>query len=80
MEPIMQSKYGFVRTELRTLQNMCNGDNERFLNMLADMIGKRDETIVDLKNQINLRSWQINPDRSGGQFSEDEINNSQGWK
>ncbi len=36
----MLSKYAFERTELRTLQNTCNGDNEKFLNMLADIIGE----------------------------------------
>lgn len=47
-----QSIYSFVRTELRTLQNMCNGDNELFLNQLADMVGKQDEKIDALQRQI----------------------------
>jgi hypothetical protein len=47
------SKYSFYRTELRVLQNMCEGDNELFLNQLADTIGKRDEEIQNLKTQIS---------------------------
>ena len=47
-----QSKYSFERTELRVIQNMCAGDNELFLNQLADMIGQRDEEIKKLKTQI----------------------------
>ena len=47
-----KSIYSFVRTELRTLQNMCNGDNELFLNQLADMIGKRDEKIEAIQAEI----------------------------
>ena len=69
----MTSKYAFERTELRTLQNMCNDDNESFLNVLADMIGKRNEKIVALQKQISEASWRDNPDRMGGQFSEEEL-------
>jgi hypothetical protein len=47
-----KSIYSFVRTELRTLQNMCNGDNELFLNQLADMIGKQDEKIDTLQREV----------------------------
>jgi hypothetical protein len=47
-----KSIYSFVRTELRTLQNMCNGDNELFLNQLADMIGKQDEKINALQREV----------------------------
>ena len=32
-----QSKYSFERTELRVLQNSCEGDNEKFLNLVADI-------------------------------------------
>ncbi len=34
-----KSIYSFERSELRVMQNMCEGDNEKFLNMLADMVG-----------------------------------------
>ena len=52
-----QSKYSFIRTELRVLQNTCEGDNEAFLNTLADMIGQRDEKIDKLKKQISDNRW-----------------------
>jgi len=70
------SKYTFERTELRTLQNMCEGDNEKFLNLLADMIGERDEQIHHLKQQIADDSWDINPDNMGGAFTQDEIDDA----
>lgn len=35
----MTSLYSFERSELRTLQNSCDGDNEKFLDLLADIFG-----------------------------------------
>ncbi len=54
-----RSKYAFERTELRALQIMCEGDNELFLNQLADMIGRRDEEIEKLETQIMELETQI---------------------
>lgn len=49
-----QSKYSFIRTELRVLQDMCDGDNEKFLNLLADMIGERDDKIETLTDELGI--------------------------
>lgn len=46
------SKYSFIRTELRVLQNTCDGDNEKFLNLLADSIGKLEEKVEALKTEL----------------------------
>jgi len=77
-----KSVYSFIRTELRTLQNMCEGDNELFLNQLANMIGKRDAEIEKLKMQISNDSWITNPDRQGGGggWTADELDSNRGWK
>jgi hypothetical protein len=70
----MISKYTFERTELRVLQEMCKGDNEEFLNAVAELIGRRDEKIKKLEDQINSLSWINNPDRmGGGGFSAEEL-------
>ncbi len=74
------SKYSFIRSELRVLQNMCEGDNEEFLNQLADMIGNRDEQIKQLKQQAADDSWITNPDRMGGGWSAEELDPNRGWK
>jgi hypothetical protein len=75
------SKYSFIRSELRVLQNMCEGDNEEFLNQLADMIGNRDEQIKQLKQQAADDSWITNPDRmGGGGWSAEELDPNRGWK
>lgn len=47
-----KSKYGFERSELRALQNMCAGDNEEFLNQLANMIGK----LTEERNQYKMEA------------------------
>ena len=56
MLPDLKSVYSFERCELRTLQNMCEGDNEKFLNYIADMVGKlsheRDELRDELRHTI----------------------------
>ena len=88
------SKYIFERTELRTLQNTCNGDNEKFLNLLADLVGTKSEKIEQLThdlgmaehkirkldNQLTDSSWVTNPDRMGGAFTDQEIADSTAWK
>jgi hypothetical protein len=48
-----KSNYSFERSELRTIQYMCEGDNERFLNILADMFGKSTAKIETLTNEIH---------------------------
>jgi len=60
-----ESVYSFIRAELRTLQNMCDGDNEKFLAMVADMIGKLDAKIVQLEARVSEMSWAMD-DRHGG--------------
>lgn len=52
--PESESKYTFERTELRVLQNMCEGDNEKFLNHLADIVGNLTEKNQRLENE---NSW-----------------------
>lgn len=90
-----KSIYSFERSELRTLQNMCEGDNEKFLNFLADMVGSQDEKIEELKRKLGMAehrvrvleqqisddSWITNPDRQGGGgWTEDELDPNRGWK
>ena len=35
--------------------------------------------VADLEAQATERSWQTNPDRSGGQFTDEEINRRNDW-
>lgn len=60
-----QSKYSFERTELRVLQNSCEGDNEKFLNLVADIIGRQDEKIRELEDRATQLSLELNLLRTG---------------
>lgn len=37
------------------------------------------ERIAELEKRVSDLSWYESPDRMGGQFTQDEINNSEGW-
>ena len=54
-----QSIYSFERSELRTMQNMCEGDNEKFLNMLADIVGKQAAELDELKTTVGMLEHTI---------------------
>ena len=58
-EVIMISKFSFERTELRVLQNECNGDNEKFLNILADIIGNLTVERNCFKERAHLAEGQL---------------------
>lgn len=36
--------------------------------------------IEELKHKEYLKSWETNPDRSGGAFTKEEIANATAWK
>jgi hypothetical protein len=48
----MTIDHSYYRTELHVLQNVCHGDNEKFLNAVATIIGnltaQRDRFATDL--------------------------------
>lgn len=51
-----RTERSFERTELRTLLYMYDNDFETFINIVADMIGNRDEKIELLNKEVsNLR-------------------------
>lgn len=54
-----KSIYSFERTELRTLQNMCEGDNEKFINMLADIVGNLTKERDELKSRLGMAEHRI---------------------
>ena len=46
-----RSIYSFERTELRVIQAQCEGDNERFLNIVSNLIGSLNEELNTLRSQ-----------------------------
>ena len=64
-----ESVYRFIRTELRVIQTQCAYDNERFLNILADMIGKQADEIEKLKNeQTDYATRQASKNLGDGEY------------
>lgn len=61
-----------IHTLIRASESQDNIALKMLLIMAADRIG-------NLKKKNSEMSWQTNPDRSGGQFTEDEIDNSGRW-
>jgi len=59
-----------------TLRKASESQDNIALKMLLIMAAER---IGNLNEKNTQTSWQINPDRSGGQFTEDEINNHGRW-
>ena len=49
-----QTDYSFYRTEIRTMQNSCDGDNEKFLHMLANLVGNLSEQVDKLKHDNSM--------------------------
>jgi len=49
-----KSNFSFERTELRTLQNQCGDDNELFLNMVADMLGYKNQELEKAQHRANI--------------------------
>ncbi len=47
-----QDDHRFNRTEIRVMQNMCGDDNEKFLNMIVELVTKRDEQIYELREEL----------------------------
>lgn len=54
-----QSIYSFERTELRVLQSKCEGDNEKFLNLVADIVGKLTQERDQLKYDLGMAKDRI---------------------
>lgn len=51
--------YLFYRTEIRAMQNSCDGDNEKFLHMLANLVGNMSEQVDKLKHDNSMLKHQI---------------------
>ena len=55
----LDPKLSFYRTELRTIQNTCEGDNDKFLDTVAAMLAERDARITDLGWRADCADQQL---------------------
>lgn len=60
-----------------TLRKASESQHNIALQLLLIMAAERIET---LKERITTVGWQTNPDRSGGQFTEEEIDRAGEWR
>ena len=57
-----------------------DSDDERNrIKYLYTPLRAMERELVELRKQVAEQSWRDNPDRSGGQFTEDEIDNHGRW-
>lgn len=81
------TRWGFIRFSWRNVRNMGTGNGENIIEEIENM--SREELMGQilylrkkcqrLEEKIDSLEWTVNPDRSGGQFTDDEINNRDGW-
>ena len=51
----------------------------RFAALEAENAKLKDELKL-AQDKLSAQSWQLNPDRSGGQFTSEELDNSSAWR
>ncbi len=51
-----------------------------YVQHLENEIERLRATIIELQRQLSEQSWKLNPDRMGGQFTQDEINRAKEWR
>ena len=50
------------------------------LTLACSKLRKYEDEIKRLKNQNTEMGWRLNPDRMGGQFTQEEINRGDEWR
>ena len=55
-------------------------DEENRLRNLYAPLRKLEDELRRAQDKVTAPGWQINPDRSGGQFTQDEITNAEAWR
>jgi len=61
-------------------ENMAIHATVEFLKVNIDELKRILQDVEACCEQANLDSWTRNPDRSGGQFTEEEINRGNEWR
>lgn len=73
MTDILKTIKGFL-AKTSNVEEIFDGDPWVIFNMLS----KAADEIERLRDQNSDMGWRLNPDRSGGQFTDEELNGS-GW-
>ena len=58
-----------------------HSDNEQqLLRHLYEPLRKLEDELQQAQDKLSAQGWQLNPDRSGGQFTPQELDNSNTWR
>ena len=55
-------------------------NEQQLLRHLYAPLRKLEDELRQAKAQLTAQSWQTSPDRSGGQFTQEELDNSNTWR
>lgn len=61
------------------IDSMIGEIASRFAALEAENAKLKDELRL-AQDKLIAQSWQLNPDRSGGQFAPEELDNSSAWR
>ena len=61
------------------IDSMIREIANRFAALEAENAKLKDELRL-AQDKLIVQSWQLNPDRSGGQFAPEELDNSSAWR
>jgi len=53
---------------------------QQLLRHLYEPLRKLEDDLRLAQDKLSAQSWQTNPDRSGGQFTQEEVDNSNTWR
>ena len=53
---------------------------QQLLRHLYEPLRKLEDELRRAQDKLTAQGWQQNPDRSGGQFTQDEITNAEAWR
>jgi len=53
---------------------------QQLLRQLYEPLRKLEDELRLAQDKLSAQSWQMYPDRSGGQFAQEELDNSNTWR
>lgn len=68
------------RNVRRSLSEMTKDEVTSFVVSILEENEELKRNVLQLKAEVSDMNWTINPDRMGGAYSQDEINNTYAWK
>ena len=77
------AKRAEIRRQIPGRKSVEEGASDRIADLLEEAamyIMHLEQRVGHLEQRVSNADWQLNPDRTGGAYTEDEINPNRGWK